>query len=185
MKPATVTIATALMSVAVSGCGSMYSSRGGNTSAADSGSASGSSSPERITVTIADRAAYDEVVAKHKGKVVLVDCWATWCAPCMQEFLHTVELSKKSDPTQLAVVSVSMDEPEDEELVLKFLQAQGAAFDNLISTYGVGQKGFESFEITDGAIPHYKVYDRTGALRHSTNSNEDIEQVIEQLLNEG
>jgi thiol-disulfide isomerase/thioredoxin len=185
MNPVTVTIAAALISVAISGCGSTHSSLGSNESAMDSGSASESSRSENVTVTIADRAAFDEVVAKHKGKVVLVDYWATWCAACMQEFPHTVELSKKSDPTQLAVVSVSMDEPEDEQLVLKFLQSQVAAFDNLISTYGVGQKGFEAFEITDGAIPHYKVYDHTGALRHSTNSNEDIEQVIEQLLKEG
>lgn len=137
-----------------------------------------------VTVGLADRAAYEQTIAKHLGKVVLVDCWATWCPPCVMQFPHTVQLSRKYDPNQLAVVSVSMDEPEDQEQVLQFLSAKQARFDNLISAYGVGMESFEAFEITDGAIPHYKVYDRRGKLRHMANSNEGIEQVIEPLLNE-
>ncbi len=165
-----------LASVAVIGCG-----RSG-TSTTDG--SSGGAPAEDITLEAADRAAYDEVIARHSGKVVLVDFWATWCGPCVQQFPHTVELSRKSDPSKLAVVSVSMDEPDNKDMVLKFLQDRNAAFDNLISVYGVGQKAVEVFDITDGAIPHYKIYDRTGTLRFTSNSGDEVDSLLEQLFNE-
>ena len=93
-----------------------------------------------------------------------------------------MEVSNQADPSKLAVVSVSMDEPEDEQKVLAFLQSQGAKFDNLISSYGVGQEGFSAFEITDGSIPHYKVYDRRGELQHTANDNASLEDVLAELL---
>jgi thiol-disulfide isomerase/thioredoxin len=137
-----------------------------------------------VEVSVGDRAALDALLAKHKGKVILVDFWATWCPPCVKEFPHTVEVGRTSDPSKLAVITVSMDEPDDEEKVLQFLYEREATFDNMISKYGVGQEGFEAFELGDGGVPHYKIYDRAGELRHTANSNKDLDQVIQKLLNE-
>lgn len=165
-SPTAMTLWGLLLSVAAVGCGKTAPSE------------------RHVTVELASRTTFEQTIAKHKGKVVLVDCWATWCPPCVEQFPHTVQLSKKYDSNNFAVVSVSMDEPDDQERVLQFLRIKEATFDNLLSEYGVGIEGFEAFEITDGAIPHYKVYDRLGKLRHIANSNEHIEHVIEQLLNE-
>jgi hypothetical protein len=101
----------------------------------------------------------------------------------MQQFPHTVELSQK-DPERLAVIAVSMDEPEDIERVQQFLQKQGANFDHLISEYGIGHEGFEAFEITNGAVPHYKLYARDGKLQHAVDGNSDLDSLIQQLMSE-
>ena len=145
---------------------------------------SGTANAQDVSLKIAGREEYDALIGAHAGKVVVVDFWATWCGPCVEQFPHTVQLSRKFDPADVAVVSVSMDEPADEESVRAFLQNAGAEFENLISKYGVGQEGFEAFEITDGAIPHYKVYDQAGELRRAASSNEGLEELIEQLLDE-
>ncbi|MEK6247222.1 MAG: redoxin family protein [Planctomycetales bacterium] len=137
-----------------------------------------------VSVQIADRATFEKLLEQKKGKVVLVDCWATWCVPCQTEFPHTVELSERFDPAQLAVISVSMDEPGDQEKVLAYLKQNHATFDNLISSYGIGQEGFSAFGIDDKGIPHYKLYDRKGKLRYTASSNKDTQQQIKQLLAE-
>jgi thiol-disulfide isomerase/thioredoxin len=79
----------------------------------------------------------DKAVSDRKGKVVLVDFWATWCAPCVKKFPHFVELHKKYRDRGLACISVSMDRegPKgtyNKEKVLKYLKEQGAEFPNFI-----------------------------------------------------
>lgn len=135
-----------------------------------------------VTVAIVDRADFNEVIAKHRGKVILVDFWATWCGPCREQFPHTVDISRKYGKQELVVVSVSMDEAESEKDVVAFLNQSGASFEHLISSYGISQKGFEAFELGDGGIPHYKIYDRDGVIQHTTNDPGEIEVRIKELL---
>ena len=45
-----------------------------------------------------------------RGKVVLLDFWATWCAPCKIEVPHLVALQKKYGPEGLQIVGISMDD---------------------------------------------------------------------------
>lgn len=49
-------------------------------------------------------------LADYKGKVVLLDFWATWCGPCRSETRWLIELSKKYADAGLVVVGVSMDD---------------------------------------------------------------------------
>lgn len=123
-----------------------------------------SSAETNISVQVIDRAGFDSALAKHAGKVVLVDYWATWCGPCRKKFPHTVSLAKQHKSSGLAVITVSMDDDEDHEDVLKFLTEQQAAFDNLRSKLGKSDESFESFGIPGGALPCLRLYDRQGQL---------------------
>lgn len=80
-------------------------------------------------------------IAKQKGKVVVVDLWSTSCIPCMKEFPHLVELSKKY-PKRVVCVSFSCDyygvksKPPSyyRKNVEKFLKKKKATFKNFLST---------------------------------------------------
>ena len=86
---------------------------------------------------------YDEIqklIASHKGKVVVVDAWATYCQPCLKEFHNLVDIHKKYDADKVVCVSLSFDYGGDAKLdelkprVQAFLDSQGATFDNIISS---------------------------------------------------
>jgi len=142
--------------------------------------------PSTIKLTRSDGAALNNLIGSHKGKVVLIDYWATWCVPCVANYPHTVELAKKYKADGLATIAISFDLFEDEPKVRDFLAKQGADFDNLISSHNnVGQKAWQDFDI--GPLPEYRLYDREGKLRQKWESGVDqaeLEKKIQELLAE-
>lgn len=109
------------------------------------------------------------LVEQQKGKVVVVDVWATYCVPCIREFPNLVKLHQEH-PQQVAAISVSLDyegfegmPPEAyREKVLTFLQKQKATMTNVLcsddpeSLYG--QK------LPQQSLPAVLVYDKQGQL---------------------
>ena len=142
-----------------------------------------------------DRAAFDALVAEQKGKVVLVDFWATWCIPCLAQLPHTGDVAKKHADDGLAVITVSLDEPADGAQAKAQLAKRvgDAPVTHLHSSLGGGSEAMEAFEITSGSAPHYKLYDRSGKLREVFEvdpmaerafTTEDIDATVEKLLKE-
>lgn len=148
-----------------------------------------------IELLAVDRAAFDALIAKQRGKVVLVDFWATWCAPCLKQLPHTAELAKEHADAGLVVVTVSVDEPEDEAKAAKRVTelVSNAPATHLRSSLGGGSAAMEAFEIGSGSAPHYKLYDREGKLRQVFENDpaaerpftaDDIDAAVEMLLDE-
>jgi thiol-disulfide isomerase/thioredoxin len=82
--------------------------------------ASGGSAPN---VTIEDIDGHDVTLAQYKGKVVLVNFWATWCEPCRTEIPWMIEFQQKYSPRGFTILGVSMDE-EGKKVVAPFLEKE-------------------------------------------------------------
>lgn len=121
-------------------------------------------------ITLVDRAEFDAVLARHAGQVVLVDCWATWCGPCVAQLPHAVELARRHRDAGLAVVTLNFDDTDAAEQVRKVLSAAGAGaagVTNLQGKLGSSSASMDAFEIASGALPHYKLFGRQSTLRRT------------------
>jgi len=79
--------------------------------------ASGNFAPD---FTVTDIDGRKLTLSDYKGKVVLLDFWATWCAPCREEIPHFVEMQAKYGPRGFQVIGISMD--DDAKPVREFYQ---------------------------------------------------------------
>lgn len=95
-----------------------------------------------------------------KGKVLLVDVWATWCGPCKAEIPSLKKIEKDYEGTDLQVVSISLDEEKDKEKWLKMIQD-----DNLggIQLFASGWGDFSNYYKIRG-IPRFMLFDRSGKI---------------------
>ncbi len=133
-----------------------------------------------------NEAGWDRLRAQHRGRVLLVNFWATWCEPCREEFPALVRLHRSYRTRGLSLVAISMDEPESVPDIQQFLKSQGAEFGSYLH-------GFRDFAaLVDsinprwgGGIPASFLYDPQGKLVASwegATSFEEFERAVEPLL---
>ncbi len=95
------------------------------------GCAAAPTSPARVRVSLVDHAGLEAEIARHRGKVVVLDCWSTSCPPCVREFPRLVALQERHGD-DVACLSLSFDyegigAPEDvRQRVETFLTEVGA-----------------------------------------------------------
>ncbi len=77
-----------------------------------------------------DAKGLSERIGQEKGRVVLVNFWATWCVPCREEFPDLVRLQRAYATQGLRVLGVSTDLSRETPAVEKFLGEQKPAFPN-------------------------------------------------------
>jgi thiol-disulfide isomerase/thioredoxin len=95
-----------------------------------SGAAIGAPEGDDVKLEVATPKEVDATIADQKGKIVVVDIWATWCIPCKKEFPHLVVLHKEHAKDGVACMSIAMDTEKQHDNALKFLKEKGAAFAN-------------------------------------------------------
>ena len=120
-------------------------------------------------------------LASHKGQVVLLNFWATWCAPCRVEMPWFEEFSKRYAPKGLIVIGVSLDDggwaavkPAISKLKASYPIVLGDR--KIVKSYGMGD-----------LLPATFLIDRTGKIRTvkiGFGDKTEFQKAIEQLLHE-
>ena len=105
------------------------------------------------------------IIENFKGdKVVLVNFWATWCPPCVEEFPDLVKLHQTYQAKGLEVVTVSADSPKAVESKIKpFLEQHKATFLAFVKDTKDDGVFIEAIDSAwGGEIPVTFIYDRSG-----------------------
>lgn len=98
-----------------------------------------------------------KIIASYEGeKAVLVNIWATWCAPCVEEFPDIVKL-QRAYPEKLKVIFVSADFSESRDKALEFLKKHNVDWTTYFKT-GKDQEFIEALsDKWTGALPFTKI----------------------------
>lgn len=94
-------------------------------------------------------------LSDFKGKVVLIDFWATWCPPCRTSMPAVARFYEKHRAKGVEVIGISLDESTDR--VPSFIQKEGVKYTIL---YGADSEVASDYEVE--AIPTFVLIDREG-----------------------
>lgn len=101
-----------------------------------------------------------KTLADYKGKVTLLNVWATWCGPCREEMPSMEKLYREFGPQGLQIVAVSVDEPGSEEKIRSFVKELGLTFEILYDPEQVTARRYQV-----AGYPESFIIGREGTIR--------------------
>lgn len=112
-------------------------------------------------------AEFRAILAQHRGEVVLVNLWATWCKPCIKELPDIARVYQKYKDQKFTVIAVSFDDLEDlETKVRPFAQKQLPDFINYLQKEDDPEKFVSVMDKAwEGVVPTNFLFDRVGNLK--------------------
>lgn len=141
--------------------------------------ASGSNSVNAQTFTLLDN--QQVKLADYLGQVVVLDFWATYCPPCLEEAPHLDALQRRFGARGLQVIGLNVGGPEDHPKIPEFVE-------RLQINYALGIPEPEMTNLymgNDSRIPQTVVFDRQGRIvKHFVGYDQTISQELERTIEE-
>ncbi|MCX7877802.1 MAG: TlpA family protein disulfide reductase [Ignavibacteria bacterium] len=124
------------------------------------------------------------VFSELKGKVVLVNFWATWCKPCVKEFPDLIKLYNNYKDKAFEIIFISLDVPEEIDPKVKpFLSKNNVDFTTYYNNFKQPEEIINFMDKNwGGAIPATYIYDREGNLSVSIVGSQRYDQFERELL---
>jgi peroxiredoxin/predicted negative regulator of RcsB-dependent stress response len=114
----------------------------------------------------------------YRGKVLLIDFWATWCSPCREEMPNLKRVYARYKDHGFAVLGVSLD--TDRDALQKCLQAEGITWPQLCD--GRGPQGEIARQMGVVSIPTMLLVDKEGVIRFVDPRGPELEEAVGTLL---
>ena len=116
-----------------------------------------------FALSLPDPTGKEQPLAQWKGKVLVVNFWATWCEPCKEEMPRFMKLQTDYGGKGLQFLGIAIDEPAK---VSAFARDLGLNYPTLVGGYGAIELS-KTFGNRLGALPFTIVLDRSGAVAHT------------------
>ena len=117
-------------------------------------------------------------VAAHRGRVTMIDFWATWCGPCRGEMPNVIATYGRYHTQGFDIIGVSLD--DDQNAVVKFTQAQGMAWPQYFDGQGWNNKLAKKYGVN--SIPMDYLLDRHGIIIGKELRGEALGQAVAKAL---
>jgi thiol-disulfide isomerase/thioredoxin len=117
-------------------------------------------------------------ISDYRGKVVVLDIWATWCPPCRAMIPHERELVKRLEKEPFVLISVSAD--NDQETLEKFLEKEPMPWVHWYS----GPKSKLMDDLNIRFFPTIFILDADGVIRYRNLRGKEMDEAVDTLLEE-
>jgi thiol-disulfide isomerase/thioredoxin len=138
----------------------------------------------RPEFTLSDLAGKPHSVSEWDGKVLLINFWATWCAPCREEIPALMAVRHQFKAKGFEIVGIAIDQPE---FVIEYARDLGI-------TYPLLQGGEDAMEVGtlygnhQGTLPYSVFVDAKGHIAHTHNSGvlteSGLANIVKGMLND-
>ncbi len=117
-------------------------------------------------------------LSDHKGKVIVIDIWATWCPPCVAMIPHELALANRLRDRPFALIGISAD--DSPEVVKEFMKRKEMPWVH----WHNGPSGgiIDDWEVQ--SYPTILVIDHKGIIRFKDVRDEEMDEAVEKLLKE-
>ncbi|MCK4666119.1 redoxin domain-containing protein [Candidatus Dependentiae bacterium] len=117
---------------------------------------------------------------KYKGKVLLLDFWATWCAPCVHEMPNVLATYNKFHKKGFDIIGVSFD--SDLKKMKEFIIKEKMSWCQIADGKGWNSEFGKFYNIR--SIPSTYLIDRKGVIRYMNLRGKELEEAVDKLIKE-
>jgi peroxiredoxin len=113
-----------------------------------------------------------------KGKIVIIDFWASWCSPCRGENPNVVKMYNKYHPKGLEILSVSLDEKKD--AWLEAIEKDGLTWNHVSDLKGWSSSAAKLYGVS--SIPHIVLINQEGVIVAKNLRGEELENKLKEYI---
>jgi thiol-disulfide isomerase/thioredoxin len=114
-----------------------------------------------MAISLADPSGHAHTLAEWQGRPIVINFWATWCLPCVEEIPTLAKFAIQKQFSDVAVIGIAMDSPKD---VQSFLKSHTLPYSILQESGGVAENLANRLGNPAGSLPFSAIINRRGVV---------------------
>ena len=124
-------------------------------------------------------------LSDYRGRVVLLDFWASWCHFCIEAFPAVNDFARKSETKHLDVVGINVEDAKSLDTARKLIEKHGLAWRQVMEGKGISLPIMDAFGSKSEfgmSVPLYIVIDERGIVRAGSAKFDEVRKVLDELV---